>query len=78
THPDDYPVIERSLNALGRATDHELVTYEYRMRTKAGDWRWLSSRGQVFKREADGSVSEIIGVATDTTSHRRALADLQA
>ncbi len=78
THPDDYPVIERSLNALGRATDHELVTYEYRMRTKAGEWRWLSSRGQVFKREADGSVSEIIGVATDTTSHRRALADLQA
>lgn len=78
THPEDYPTIEQGLNALGRATDRELVTYEYRMRTKAGEWRWLSSRDQVFKRDADGSVSEIIGVATDTTSHRRALADLQA
>ncbi|MBN8939909.1 MAG: PAS domain S-box protein [Rhizobiales bacterium] len=78
THPDDYPAIERGLTALSRAADHELVACEYRMRTKAGEWRWLSSRHQVFRRDAGGAVTEIIGVAADTTGHRQALADLQA
>jgi len=40
------------------------------MRHSNGVWRWFHSRDKVFTRNADGSVREIIGAATDVTERK--------
>ncbi len=42
------------------------------MRHSNGAWRWFHSRDKVFTRNADGSVREIVGAATDITERKYA------
>ncbi|MGH9936436.1 MAG: PAS domain S-box protein, partial [Blastocatellia bacterium] len=42
------------------------------MRHGSGEWRWYQSRDKIFARDEDGSVREIIGMATDITERKRA------
>jgi rsbT co-antagonist protein RsbR len=72
-HPDDLPAIGAHQQRIAAARDAESHTIEYRMRHKAGDWRWLVSRDAVFSRTPDGSVHRYIGVVDDQTEKRAAL-----
>lgn len=45
---------------------------EYRMRSQSGEWRWFSSRDTVFKKEDNGMVTQIIGIAIDITDSKQA------
>ncbi|MEC4817180.1 MAG: PAS domain S-box protein, partial [Scytonema sp. PMC 1069.18] len=47
--------------------DGEVVVHEYRMRHASGEWIWLCSREVILRRNADGSVRQILGTATDIT-----------
>src|SRR5262249_23001393 len=63
-HPDDLP------EALGRFEDHicgktDHYDVEYRVRDKAGCWRWLSVRGRAVERAADGGSQRMVGVCLD-------------
>ena len=40
---------------------------EFRLRTKAGDWRWVLSRGRVVARDARGRGLRIVGTHRDIT-----------
>ncbi len=70
-HPDDFPEIERSARELSAASDADIVQMEYRIRTAAGDWRWLYDRATVFSRDPDGSVRETLGTSQDITEQKR-------
>ncbi|MEN9234703.1 MAG: PAS domain-containing protein [Gloeomargarita sp. GMQP_bins_25] len=77
-HPEDLPIIQAN---IARLLDPQLtgeVRVEYRMRTKAGEWRWLLSRDRIFKRNEQGEPQQVLGIAVDITELKhtqQALAD---
>ncbi|MGN6314804.1 PAS domain-containing protein [Trinickia sp.] len=68
-HPDD---VERVAQAL-RAHTQERHPYdvEYRVRTRAGEYRWIQSRAQALW-DASGTAYRMVGWILDVTERRRA------
>lgn len=71
-HADDLPRFEQHLLRLRALNDHDTAEFEYRMRDRAGEWRWFHSRDAVFARDGRGGVSQTIGAAIDITKRKRA------
>ena len=69
-HPEDKERLSSQIEKLTEAQDNEILRFEYRMRHKNSQWRWFCSQERVFKRNEDGSVRQIIGIARDI-SHRK-------
>ena len=69
-HPDDWNLFLDHLGKVASLRDEETADFEYRMRHNNGAWRWFHSRDKVFTRNADGSVRDIIGAATDITERK--------
>ena len=68
-HPDDLPATLESIqnHVKGRTPSHES---EFRARTKSGAWRWISTRGRVVTRSADGKALMMSGTHTDVTERK--------
>lgn len=75
-HPDDLPKVMENQQELVRMQGDEFVEIEYRMRHKAGDYRWLLSRGKVLNCTPEGYPKQIIGVGIDITAVKEAQAAL--
>ncbi len=69
-HPDDFEKVPAEYERLAAAKDDVIYEYEYRMRNKQGEWRWLYSRYSVFSRDAAGRVKQTIGSAQDITQRK--------
>ena len=69
-HPDDVDAVKRaSVEAVkGLRSNYAL---EHRVRTRAGEWRWIISRGRVTERDASGRAVRMIGTNVDITERRR-------
>ncbi len=79
-HPDDLARLAQLDEYQVRASDGEVLHFEYRVRHRNGGWRWLASREVVFRREDDGRPRHILGIAHDNTERREiedALRDYQ-
>jgi diguanylate cyclase (GGDEF)-like protein/PAS domain S-box-containing protein len=65
-HPDDRPLWQIALEAhfAGETPRYQA---EYRLRAKAGDWRWLLVRGKVTARDETGQPLWMAGTHTDVT-----------
>lgn len=65
-HPDDR---DRALEENLRCIDNEIRQFsvEFRMRTKAGTWKWILGRGMAVERDAAGKALRMIGAHTDIT-----------
>ena len=69
-HPDDR-------TATGAALDDYLQGYapefrtEFRMRTRAGDWRWIQSVGRIVAYDASGKPLRMLGIHTDITERKQ-------
>jgi PAS domain S-box-containing protein len=63
-HPDEGPAATRkfSEHIAGKA---EYYDAEYRIRTRAGLWRWVFERGRVVERDAQGNAVRMLGVCMD-------------
>ena len=70
-HPQD---AERNAPRLARAMQGQDESYEaeFRVMNRAGQWRWLMSRGTVARRDAEGRPTALIGMDVDITAHREA------
>lgn len=68
-HPQDR---ERVIAAVDRVLSGEIVQYEetYRMRHSAGHWVWVSDRGRISRRTAEGQPARMSGVHFDVTAIR--------
>ncbi len=66
THPDDRHRVDSIDNDFS-AGRKDICEYEYRHRTRQGEWRWLLERGRVAARAADGRPTRISGVCIDIT-----------
>jgi PAS domain S-box-containing protein len=76
-HPDDQAGMMQRLGDHLRGTA-EFYLSEHRMRTKTGEWRWVSSRGRVVARAADGRPRRMIGLMRDIHEHKTIEAALRA
>jgi len=75
-HPDDRDwVVER----LQAHLQDETVPYhfEYRMLTKAGEWKWIANHGKVVTRDPQGNPIRMAGIHHDIDDRKRAEAQLQ-
>lgn len=73
-HPSDRG---RGLRAVQACFDGQVESYdaEYRVRSRRGEWLWISSRGRVTERDVTGRAVRLTGTNIDI--HRRKLAELE-
>jgi PAS domain S-box-containing protein len=68
-HPDDLPRVLEGVETY--ISKKERSSIEYRLRTRAGDWRWVRDETAVVKDD-DGKVLFIHGVYLDITEQKQA------
>jgi PAS domain S-box-containing protein len=68
-HPDDWPRVEEEVRAFLQPGGTKLRS-EFRLRHRDGSWRWISDRGKVVTRDANGRALRAVGAHTDITSRR--------
>jgi len=69
-HPEDRD------QATASWAEHEtgsldLYEAEYRIRTKNGEWKWITARGRIVTRDADGKPVRSIGILIDIDSRKQ-------
>lgn len=69
-HPEDQDIILKNRTFWNKAKDQQILTIEYRMRHKNGNWIWLRSQEVVFARDEQGRVTKILGTAQNITSQK--------
>lgn len=77
-HPDDRDaLLEKNTAAIERANreypnynDNSIVEFEYRMKHKDGNYRWIQTYGIVFSRKADNTVGEVLNISLDISSRK--------
>lgn len=63
-HPDDLAYVQEAIqDHFNQKTENYMV--EHRIRCKDGHYKWISSRGKVVSRDADGKPLRMIGTTTD-------------
>ena len=68
-HPEDREwVVTTTRQSLEEAGGYEI---EFRMRTKAGPYIWILSRGKVVARDADNRPVRAVGTHTDLTARKQ-------
>jgi len=68
-HAEDMPRVSVHHAAMLGVADGEIVEIEYRVKDRAGDWRWLHSWEAVLERDEQGVPRRMLGIAQDVT-HR--------
>jgi PAS domain S-box-containing protein len=71
-HPEDAGRFHQAFQDYvhGRGSSYEI---EFRLRTKAGDYKWIYSRGRALERDSSGQPLRVVGAHTDI--HDRKLAE---
>ena len=76
-HPEDLLGLPDHQARCMTAADGEIFNFEYRMRHRNGQWRWLYGRDMVLERDPDGSPRLMIGTAEDVTERKATQTALQ-
>ncbi len=66
-HPDDLPVMRGSDAAARLLADGEVLALRFRMVDRHGLYHWFARRVTPFRRDADGRITELLGVVRDVT-----------
>ena len=68
-HPDDF---DKAMNQMKSHLKGESSNYEvtYRIKTKAGSYRWYYDKGGIVKRAKDGSPLFLVGIVADVTEEK--------
>jgi PAS domain S-box-containing protein len=74
-HPEDRQRTEQAVH--GHVVNGKDYTLEFRMRTRDGDWRWISSSGKIVERDSAGSALRIVGTHVDITERKKIRAELE-
>ena len=71
-HPDDAARAAKHYVRLRSLAPGETADFAYRMRARDGAYRWLWSRETPLHYDAEGHVTQVVGVAQDVTARREA------
>lgn len=66
-HPDDRALVESYNESFLTAADGQINTVEYRIIDASDNIIWYRARGQVFRRDAAGNVTQRLCIAQDIT-----------
>ncbi len=77
-HPDDADTISAQFDAIKMAADGVVLDMMYRVQHSSGLWRLYAEQQTVYKRNADGSVRQILRIARDITEQHETSLHLQA
>lgn len=69
-HKEDKHLLDEHFSKVFIAKDQEVLSVEYRVKHKNGDYIWLISRDVVFKRNQDGKPRQTLGVAYDISARK--------
>ncbi len=69
-HPDDMPRLSNHLRAVLKGLRSQYCV-DHRVRTAAGEWKWIHSVGKVVERSADGRALRLIGTNADIHSRKQ-------
>jgi PAS domain S-box-containing protein len=69
-HPDDMPHVQKLLADHFQGLTSEYRA-EFRVRTQAGQWLWITDLGRVFARDERGAPTRMVGVELDISERRR-------
>ncbi|MCH7524388.1 MAG: PAS domain S-box protein, partial [Bacteroidetes bacterium] len=70
-YPDDFIVYQNEiLPRYQTAKDGEIIEYQFRMKYKNGDWRWLHTKESIFNRMDNGVPVQIFGITADITERK--------
>jgi diguanylate cyclase (GGDEF)-like protein/PAS domain S-box-containing protein len=75
-HRDDRASLERDTRSY-LAGGLTYFSSEYRVRCKAGDWKWVHARGMAVRHDAAGKVLSMFGVYTDINERKLAAATIE-
>ena len=70
-HPEDLDEVIRQRGELVKASEGTIKEFEYRIRHKNEQWRWLHCREAIFSRDERGQPVQIIGIAEDITERKQ-------
>jgi PAS domain S-box-containing protein len=76
-HPEDLENLVNQHRSMDRLTEGHIFGFEFRVRHKNGQWRWMYCRETVFSRGADHKPSQIIGIAEDISVRKQKDARIQ-
>ena len=77
-HPEDFDsYLQNIVPKYSTMLDKEIITHEYRMKDKAGNWHWLNSKESVFLRTPNGEAKQIFGISNDITEQKKATATIE-
>jgi len=68
THPQDLAAVVDRWTELEALPDTAHIEYTRRLRDAAGNYRWFSTREAVFKRNAAGGPTEVLGTTTEVST----------
>ncbi|MCC3571910.1 MAG: PAS domain S-box protein [Microcoleus sp. PH2017_40_RAT_O_B] len=71
-HPEDLSAFFQHIQKFDRSQGGDIIEFQYRMRHKNGEWRWMHSWDTVFLRQADGKPKQILGTSNDITDRKLA------
>ena len=69
-HPGDLSAMMSKVDAYLRG-DNPVYESEHRIRTKAGTWNWVFTRGKLVNLTSAGSPRQFIGIAMNVTDRKR-------
>jgi len=70
-HPEDAPAAAAKLRRhLAAPQPEALFEVEHRVRHTETDFAWVSLRGQVIERDADGRALRMMGIVQDISAHK--------
>ncbi len=76
-HPDDLSRVERTMDAQLRGRGGDRFELEYRMRDRAGKWRWILDRGNAVERDEEGHAVRLAGTFKDMTAQKQLESELR-
>ncbi|MGB3401649.1 MAG: PAS domain-containing protein [Microcoleaceae cyanobacterium] len=75
-HPEDKPwVLERLNQHLTQNSG--AYAFDYRLRTRCGQWKWMANYGKVVERDTMGNPVRMTGVQQDITERKKVEEKLQ-
>jgi PAS domain S-box-containing protein len=75
-HPDDKTRVMEMLDAHLRDARHS-YQFEYRLRMKSGEWKWIANFGKVVKRDETGQPIRMAGIHLDISDRKQAEEQVQ-
>jgi len=71
-HPEDRAFVIATAIERAQSKEDKIYEFNYRMKAKDGQYRWIESKEVVFKRNKEGYITQILGFARDITERKLA------